>query len=505
MSRPTPSKNALQFLRWFCRDDYLEEIEGNLLELYEQQYEESPTKARQQFTWNVLRHFRPAFIRSFKPHYSTNHTAMFRHNFLLTYRNFKRYKSTFLINLIGLSSGLACVLLIYLWVNDELSVDKFHENDSRLYQVMENLHNADGTVTNDATPGLLAESLAEEIPEVEYATPASWPENLTLSVESKDIKAEGQYVGKDFFNIFSYGLIQGHKDQVLADKNAIVISETLAIKLFNTTENIIGKSIEIQHERQFLISGIFKEVPSNSSTQFDFVLSFEVYKDDSPWVLGWKNNGVLTYLTLREGSDASHFNQKIVDFVKSHGGEEHVTTFAKPYSENYLYGKYENGQQVSGRIAYVRLFSIIALFILSIACINFMNLSTAKASRRLKEIGIKKAIGAHRNSLISQYLSESLLMAGLSLIVAIVIVMLFLPQFNEITGKHLTVDLDIPLILAMLSITVLAGLLAGSYPALYLSNFKPVAILKGGAALSNLNSSVGELWARKGLVIFQFI
>ena len=505
MNKLPPPQRALRFLRWFCRDDYLEEIEGNLLELYEQQYEESPAKARRQFAWNVLRHFRPAFIRSFKPHYSTNHTAMFRHNFLLTYRNFKRYKSTFLINLIGLSSGLACTLLIFLWVQDELSVDKFHQKDDRLYQVMENQHNTDATVTTDVTPGLLAESLAEEIPEVEYATPASWPENLTLSVESKDIKAEGQYVGKDFFNIFSYSLIQGHKDQVLADKNAIVISETLAMKLFNTTENIIGKSIEIQHERQFLISGIFKEVPSNSSTQFDFVLSFEVYKDDSPWVLGWKNNGILTYLTLREGSDASHFNQKIVDFVKSHGGEEYVTIFAKPYSENYLYGKYENGQQVSGRIAYVRLFSIIALFILSIACINFMNLSTAKASRRLKEIGIKKAIGAHRNSLISQYLSESLLMAGLSLIVAVVIVMLFLPQFNEITGKHLTVDLDIPLFLAMLSITVLAGLLAGSYPALYLSNFKPVAILKGGAALSNFNSSVGELWARKGLVIFQFI
>ena len=495
-----PPKYALKFLRWFCREDYIEEIEGDLTEVFEKQHEASPPKAKWKFFWSVIRYCRPEFIKSFKTNYYPNHTAMFRHNLLLTYRNFLRYKMSFFINLIGLSTGLACALLIYLWVHDELRVDKFHEKDVQLYQVMENQHNADGIVTTDVTPGLLAESLAEEIPEVEYATPSSGPEKLTLTVESKDIKAEGQYVGKDFFNIFSYSLIQGHKDQVLADKNAIVISETLAMKLFNTTENIIGKSIEIQHERQFLISGIFKELPSNSSTQFDFVLSFEVYKDDSPWVLDWKNNGVLTYLTLREGSDASHFNQKIAGFVKSHGGEEHVTTFAKPYSENYLYGKYENGQQVSGRIAYVRLFSIIALFILSIACINFMNLSTAKASRRLKEIGIKKAIGAHRNSLISQYLSESLLMAGLSLIAAIVIVMLFLPQFNEITGKHLTVDLDIPLVLAMLIITVLAGLLAGSYPALYLSNFKPVVILKG-----NFNSSVGELWARKGLVIFQFI
>ncbi len=499
MEKPLPPKYALRFLRWFCREDCLEEIEGNMLELFEQQCEESPRKARRKFIQNVLLHFRPAFMKSFQIHYIQNHRAMIRHNFLLTFRNFQRYKSTFLINLIGLSSGLACALLIFLWVQDELSVDKFHEKDAQLYQVMENQHNADGIVTTDATPGLLAESLAEEMPEVEYATPTSWPEKLTLSVKDKNIKAEGQYVGKDFFNIFSYDLIQGDKDQVLADKNTIVISETLATKLFNTTENIIGKSIEIQHERQFLISGIFKETPSNSSTQFDFVLSFEVYKDDSPWVLGWTNNGILTYLVLREGSNVGHLNKKIADFVKTHGGEEHVSLFATPYSENYLYGKYENGQQVSGRITYVRLFSIIAIFVLGIACINFMNLSTAKASRRLKEIGIKKAIGAHRNSLISQYLSESLLMAGLSLITALIMVLLFLPQFNEITGKQLALHLNTRLVLTTLGITIFAGLLAGSYPALYLSSFKPIAVLKG-----TFNTSIGELWARKGLVILQF-
>jgi len=494
-----PPKYALKFLRWFCREDYLEEIEGDLSEVFEKQYEASPSKARWKFTWSVLRYCRPEFIKSFKTHYNPNYTVMFRHNLLLTYRTFLRYKMSFFINLIGLSTGLACALLIYLWVYDELSVDKFHEKDSQLFQVMQRVYYAESVETNVATPGLLAEALAEEMPEVEYAASTSWPEKLTLSVEDKNIKAEGQYVGKDFFNIFSYGLIQGDKDQVLADKNGIVISETLAMKLFNTTENIIGKAIELQHEQSFLISGIFKDVPANSSSEFDFVLSFEVFKDYSPWVLDWRNNGILTYLILSEGTDTHHFNRKIADFVKSHGGEEHVSTFVTPYSDHYLYGRYENGRQAGGRIAYVRLFSIIAVFILSIACVNFMNLTTAKASRRLKEIGIKKAVGAHRSSLIAQYLSESLLMAGLSLITALMVVVLFLPQFNEITGKQLALHLNARLVLTTMGITIFAGLLAGSYPALYLSNFKPIAILKG-----TFHTSTGALWARKGLVVLQF-
>jgi ABC-type antimicrobial peptide transport system permease subunit len=501
---PIPPQRALKFLRWFCREDYIEEIEGDLTEVFEKHYSDSPSKANRIFAWNVIRYFRPAFIKSFKRNYNQNHTAMFRHNFLLTYRSFKRYKTSFFINLIGLSTGLACALLIYLWVNDELYIDKFHEKDSRLYQVMENQHNTDGIMTSEATPGLLAETMAEETPEVEYAVPTSWSYTNTLSLEERNVAAKAMYAGKDFFNMFSYPLIRGDKDQVLTDKNSMVISESLAKRLFNTTENIVGKAVEVQHDREFLISGIFKDVPDNSSIQFDFVLSFEVYKDDSPWVLDWTNNGILSYLVLRQGTNIDQFNEKIADYVKNHGGEQHITLMAVPYSNQYLYGKYENGKQVGVRIAYVRLFSIIAIFILSIACINFMNLSTARASRRFKEIGIKKAIGAHRNSLIFQFLGESLLITCFSLFVALVIVMLLLPQFNQITGKHLSLEMSTQLSLAILCIVVVTGLLAGSYPALYLSKFKPVSILKVGVLSGRSNKVFGPLWARKGLVVFQF-
>lgn len=435
---------------------------------------------------------------------------MFKHSLLLAYRNFKKFKSSFFINLIGLSTGLACTLLIYLWVNDELGFDKFHENDSQLYQVMTQLSFSGEIITSMSTQGLLAEALVDEMPEVEYAAtviPTHWNSNITLSVDDKDIRAGGQYVGKDYFKIFSFPLIQGDKDQVLGDKNAMVISEELANKIFNTSENIIGRSVKFQHKKDYFISGVFKNIPENSSLQFDFILSYEEFKEENPWVLGWGVNAPQTYLVLKEGTNPDQFNGKIKNFLDNKSddpNDSHRSLLARPFSENYLYGRYENGKQAGGRIAYVRLFSIVAIFILFIACINFMNLSTAKAFRRLKEVGIKKAVGANRTTLIFQYLGESMLMTLLALILAIIMVVLFLPEFNEITAKQLSLVFDAKLILSVLGITLLTGLLSGSYPALYLSGFNPATILKGGAAASKISATVGELWARKGLVVFQF-
>jgi len=425
---------------------------------------------------------------------------MFRHNLLVIYRNFKRFKGTFFINLTGLSAGLACSLLIYLWVNDELSIDKFHEKDAQLFQVMENRVQAHGIQTALSTSVPLPDALKSEMPEVEYAI-SSHPLEATLSVGTNDVKINGKYAGKDIFNMFSYGLIQGDKNQVLADKNSIVISEKLAQNLFHSTENIIGKSIEFQHEKQYVVSGVYKGTPSNSSEQFDFVLSFEVLKDLYSNNDNWGNTGPHAFVLLKKGTDVNQFNKKIADFVKIKSNNEviHRTLFVRPYSDGYLYGRYENGLPAGGRIEYVRLFSIIAVFILMIACINFMNLSTAKASGRMKEVGIKKAIGAYRETLIYQYLGESMLISFLSLFLAILLVVLAIPQFNEITGKQLSIPLDPKLIFSLLGVIIITGIISGSYPALYLSGFNPIAVLKG-----KLNISTGEVWARKGLVVFQF-
>ena len=434
---------------------------------------------------------------------------MFQHNLLLIYRNFKRFKSTFFINLIGLSTGLACTLLIYLWVRDELNIDKFHEKDRELFQVMENAEQADGITSRTNTPDLLAETMMKEMPEVEYAiavTPATLLGKFTLTQGETNIKATGQYASKDYFNAFSYPLVQGGKNQVLANKHSIVISKNLAVKLFNTNSNVIGKTLDCQIlgvKEPVIISGIFNGTPSHSSEQFDFVLSFELWKDLSQKLgrpIHWDNHGPSTYVVLRPEASPDLFNKKIVGFIKEKNKDSNVTLFAVPFSSQYLYGKYENGVQSGGRIKYVQLFSIIAFFILGIACINFMNLSTAKASRRIKEVGIKKAVGASRKALIYQYLGESILMAFLSLALAIIFVEIFLPQFNLITGKQLTLHLESNLVSSIIGITFITGLLSGSYPALYLSGFSPALVLKG-----KLNTSIGELFARRGLVIFQFM
>lgn len=425
---------------------------------------------------------------------------MLKHYLLIIYRNFIRSKSYFFINLAGLSTGLACTLLIYLWVRDEYRMDKFHEHDARLYQVMENQQYADELMTTTSTPGILSENLALEFPEIALASPTSWVSDYTLSYEDNDIKARGFHVGKDYFEIFSFKMLQGDPGQVLEDKTGMVISRALAIRLFGTEENAIGKTVELQHDKVFHVTGVFEGTPADSFMQFEFAMSFEQFKDENPWVLEWGNNGPPTYVLLREGADPAALSHKIKDYVKNKNEQSNVSLFLLKYSDRYLYGRFENGVQAGGRIEYVRLFSIIAAFILIIACINFMNLATARASRKAREVGIKKSIGAQRRSLVAQYLCESMLVAFFSLVFALMIVWLFLPHFNTITGKQITLTFDdSQLFLSLVAITLITGIMAGSYPAFYLSAFKPTAVLKG-----EVKGSAGELWARKGLVVFQF-
>ncbi len=428
---------------------------------------------------------------------------MFKHYFLLGLRNIRKNKKSFFINLIGLSTGLACALLIYLWVLDELNFDKFNKNDSQIFLVMQNIQMTGETSTLKVTPGPLAEALAEEMPEVEYAVSVfeiHLQGKPNLSVDDKKIKADCIFTGNDFFNIFSYGLIEGDPDQLFRDKNSIVISEDVALKLFDSKTNVTGKTLKYQHEEQKVITGVFNAVPSNSSMQFDFVLPDKILREKYPSVESWGNNQPSTYVLLRKGADITQFNDKIAGLIERKCGQTNRSLFLKPYSDNYLYGTYKNGIQVGGRIEYIRLFSIIAAFILVIACINFMNLSTARASGRGKEIMVKKALGAERKSLIFQYLAESFLTVFLSVIVAIILVGLFIPHFNEITGKHIAFKVSALHIIILLVITLITGLIAGSYPALLLSSLKPVAVLKG-----KFHGLKGELWIRKGLVIFQFI
>ena len=398
------------------------------------------------------------------------------------------------------------MIIIYMWVKDELAMDKFHEKENRLYRVMVNNPNSEEIETSPSTQAILGDALKDEIPEVETAVSAvDQGVELSLSTNEQHIPVKGILASKDFFNMFSFKLIQGSSDHVLQDKKGIVISESAAVALFNSVDNATGKIIEWQFpygKSEVFIAGVFENVSTNSSLKFDAVLSFEVYKElVGKESLHWGNFGSSTCIVLKEGTNLTDVNKKIVDFVKRKDSNSKITLFLAPYSEYYLYGNYDNGVQVGGRIDYVRLFSMIGAFILIIACINFMNLATAKATRQIKEVGIKKAIGASRKMLIFQYLGESMAMAFLSLLIAVLFVDLLLPQFNTATGKQLNLVFNSQLVLALAAIVTVTGLIAGSYPAFYLSRFNPSVVLKGSFSYQR---SLPEMFARKGLIIFQF-
>jgi predicted permease len=431
---------------------------------------------------------------------------MLKSYFRITWRNLLKDRQFTALNLIGLSVGLACTLLIGLWVADKLHMDKYNEKDAQLYQVMGNFKTDAGIKTGTHTSGILAPALKKEIPEIEEAVtvfPASWFSSKgTLTAGDKHLKADGQYVSRDYFDVFTCPFLAGDRNRLFADKLAVAISDQMAQRVFGKTTDVIGKTIKFEQSEftgNFVITGVFQHNPPNAAEQFDLIFNFDLALERRDGLQKWYNSDPSTYVIVKKGTDIDQLNAKIRDFLQSRSKYDPPTLFLTRFSDRYLHDHYENGVQTGGRITYVKLFSIVAAFILIIACINFMNLSTAKAAHRAREVGIKKVVGASRRSLILQYLGESVLLSLLALILAVGLLIFLLPVFNEITGETLILPVNPGMIFTVLGITILTGLLAGSYPAFYLSAFRPVAVLKG-----KLRTSWSELWTRKGLVVFQF-
>jgi putative ABC transport system permease protein len=401
---------------------------------------------------------------------------------------------------------LTCALLIYLWIYNELHMDRIFRNEDRIWQVMQRSLEDNNTIgVYEFTPAPLAKGLVNEMPEVQYAATVLLDPNSgkgVLRYENKELRATEQYAGKDYFKIFSYPLLYGTSDNVLGEVNNVVISDQLAMKMFNTTENLVGKKLEWkkQDTGTYVISGVFVKPVYNSSMDFDVVFTFDSYRFKKPFLDNWGFNSPSTYILLKENANASELNRKLRTYLLTKSSDTTVSLFMRKYGDRYLYGKFDNGVQAGGRISYVHLFTIVAFFILVIACVNFMNLSTAKAAQRMKEVGIKKAMGARRKSLALQFMGESLLMAFIALLFSIALVALFYSEFEVIVGKPLALDINGGLILDVLGITVITGLMAGSYPAFYLSGFKSATALKG-----KFINSVNDMLVRKGLVVFQFV
>lgn len=421
-------------------------------------------------------------------------------NYLKTaFRGFRRQKSSFFINVAGLSIGLACSFLIFLWVIDEMNVDMYHEDSERIVQVMAHQNYSDDIMTTFSTPGILARTLKEEVPEFEYTSTYIWNNEYLFTKDNQSFRETGLYVENDFFKILSIDLIYGNRDELLTNPNSVVLSEYMAEKYFGE-RNPVGEGITIDNDQELTVTGVFRDMPNNSTFQYSCLLRYDDWLLENDWANQWGNNGPRTIAKLVPGASIPDLNEKIEGFVKTKNEGSHVDLFVYPFAKRYLYGQFDNKQVVGGRIEYVRLFTIVAIFILLIACINFMNLSTAKAAKRSKEVGIRKSIGASQGSLIGQFIGESMIISFFSLFVSVLLLELVLPVFNNLTEKAISVDYTNPVLLAIFFGTVvITGLVSGSYPAFYLSSMEAVKTLKG-----SLKSSTKEVFARKGLVVFQF-
>jgi len=420
-------------------------------------------------------------------------------NFLkIAFRNLLRNKGFSAINIAGLTVGMASALLILLWIQNEVSYDKFHKNKDYLYEAWNR-----GTFNNklqcwNSTPKILAPTLKQEFPEIADVARTNYQWFVT-TVGLKQISCNGLFADPSFLNMFSFPLLQGNAETALKSVTNVVITQKMALKMFGT-EDAIGKIIKID-KTNFTVAGILKDLPTNTQFAFEFIMPW-AYMTKLGWDdTYWGNNSVNTYVQLKPNTTASLADSKIKNVTKIHSnGNEQQEVFLHPITKWRLYSNFENGKIVGGRIAIVVTFSIIALFILLIACINFMNLSTARSEKRAKEVGIRKVVGAGKRSLIAQFLGESILMALISGILALVLVQLCLPWFDKLAGEELLIPYsNFYFWLASVIFIISTGTLAGSYPALFLSSFKTVIVLKGSFKKSN-----AVINPRKVLVVLQF-
>ena len=422
---------------------------------------------------------------------------MLKNYFKIALRNFLRNKGFSAINISGLAIGMASAMLILLWIQNEMSYDRYYKKADRLY-MMYNRDVFSGELWAwGSTPKIMGPTIKTGYPEVEDVVRFN---NITFlaTVGETHLNSRGAFTDSGFISMFDFPLLKGNARQALAAPANIVLTEKFAKSLFGQ-DDPMGKTVRIDSNAMFKVTGVLKDLPPNTSFEFDYLL---------PWAfntkLGWDdqywgNNSVNTYVLLKNGATLDAFNTKVSDITTSHS-KETEKVFAYPVSRLHLYGKSENGKLVAGLIKMVRLFAVIAGFILLIACINFMNLSTARSEKRAKEVGIRKVVGAYKGSLVAQFIGESILLAILAFVIALVLVQVSLPGFNQLIGKIVHIDYSSPYFwLFSLAFILLTGLIAGSYPAFYLSAFNPAKVLKG-----TFKNSHALVTPRKVLVVLQF-
>jgi putative ABC transport system permease protein len=428
---------------------------------------------------------------------------MFKNFLTVAYRNLLRNKGFSAINITGLAIGMASAILIFLWIQNEVSYDQFHEKKDRIYEAWNQAKIDTKLWSWNTTPKILARTVEHEFPEVERAVRVNHGNNFLFSVGDKRITKEGNIVDTGFLQMFSFPLLKGNAATALNDMHSIVITEATAKSVFGN-EDPMGKTIRIENRDNFTVTGVMKELPRNTRFDFEYLLPWSYLKyrgwDDSTW----NNNSTTTYVLLKPNASLTSVAPKIKVLKQKYDEEakhDKWEMFFYPMARWRLYSSFTNGHEDNGgQITLVKLFGIIAVFILLIACINFMNLSTARSEKRAKEVGIRKVVGAQKISLITQFIGESVLIAFLAAILAVILVEISLPAYNQLTQKKLFIDFSNGYTwLAGFSFVLFTGILAGSYPAFFLSSFQPVKVLKG-----TFRKAHALVTPRKILVVLQF-
>jgi putative ABC transport system permease protein len=521
MKNETPPQFAQRLLQRFLRKDLAEDVYGDLNEKFYSDIKcKTVFKAKLNYWYQVFNYLRPFAIQKSKASH-LNQYDMVQSYFKIGWRNLLKNKGFSFINITGLALGMTCCLFIYLWVQDERAVDNFHAQGKTLYNIYQTASSGGQANGSYNTPieliiqgnsqsniaSITAQDMNQVVPEIRkicsYATgyELPWGHPETFQVGEKIQKFSGSRAGKDFFTLFNYPLIAGDTKASLQDISSISISRKMAEFFFQRPQDAIGKTLRYESKIDFVVNAVFENVSPQSSLTFDFLINW----DSQLKQLEWASPVLLTTLQLDANANIGEVEIKLNRFLQSrldmNKNPTKITVGLQPYSDKYLYGTFVNGKPAAGRMEYVRIFTGVAIFILIIACINFMNLATARSVKRAKEVGVRKVIGSTRFNLIGQFLGESILLSFIALGVSILLMQIFLSPFDALTGKQIASPIIHPSYWAtLLGLMLFTGIVAGSYPALYLSSLKPVKILKGTLRFTN-----SSIWFRKGLVCFQFV
>ncbi|GAB3321043.1 ABC transporter permease [Larkinella ripae] len=429
---------------------------------------------------------------------------MIRNYFTIAWRNLIRNKAFSAINILGLALGMASSLLIFRWIQDERSRGRQHENGAHLYRIMEREYTDGKVVADEDTPGLLADELKKVFPEVVYAAGFTWSEEHVLAAQNKIMRQTGNFAGADWFRMYSIPLLAGSPATALSTPNSLAISRKLAERYFGSPQRALGQSLRLDNWIDYQVTAVFEDLPASALEKYDFLLNWDALLKREPWVKEWTNGGPKTRVQLRPDANVAQFDAKLKWFLKGRntdfGPTFYINLFLHPEEDAYLYSSFKDGFLNGGRIESVRLLAVVAVFLLLIAGVNFMNLATARSVKRAREVGVRKVVGAKRSALAGQFIGEALLLTTVALLVALLLVLLVLPFFNQLTDKTLTLPIGQPIFwLSLLGLLLVVGFLAGSYPALFLSSLHPVRVLKG-----TLQFGAGAQLFRRGLVVFQF-